>query len=340
MVAGQTVVRLKRFLPALGLLLALCVLSSACGSGGGDKVEPGPDASLAGSGGGLFMFGGQDRADLDNAMVQGDNPQIFWADLEPQQGVYNWQPLDEAIAEAADAGKRVILRIYTNVDGIGQATPAWFFALPGADSYFPSTYAQSRGIKSPLPWDTVYQREFGAFLTDLGQRYDGNPAIEFVQTNAGGGQYGEMLLSTERMPAGWDEDLNLEAVEGWVDRWMAAFPRTHLSLMINHLGDLSENAAAYAADRGVYLQMNTPWLGPEAVKVLKANDKNTRIVLEIEDGGCRSATGAAFKGVTDKVFSYGFAIDYLLLCRETFQDASTAVGLQHVAARLRGDVSP
>lgn len=337
MSGGRQLLRLSRVLVPLGLAFAVLVLLNGGAPKDGDEHRT---DSAAAAPGGLFMFGGQERGDLDNPSVAGDNPQIFWSDLEPQEGAYNWRPLDEAIAEAADAGKRVIVRIYTNVDGVGQATPLWFFALPGARSYFPSSYAESRGFRSPLPWDEVYKAKFGVFLTALGQRYDGNPSIELVQTNAGGGQYGEMLLSTEALPPDWTEERNLAAVQGWVDRWMRAFPQTHLSLMVNHLGALGENAAAYAADRGVYLQMNSPWLGPEAVEMLRANQERTRIILEIEDGGCRSATGAAFQGVTDRVFSYGFAIDYLVLCRQTFADSETAAGLAGVAGRLRSYLEP
>ncbi|MFQ5875051.1 MAG: hypothetical protein ACE5JL_14820 [Dehalococcoidia bacterium] len=67
----------------------------------------------------------------------------------------------------------------------------------GAQHYYPSDGAKSRGYKAPVPWDPVYKEKFGDFLRALGARYNGNPTIEFFQTNAGSGLYGEVILSAQ-----------------------------------------------------------------------------------------------------------------------------------------------
>src|SRR5512146_578987 len=97
----------------------------------------------ASSGSGLFAFGARDGIALTSPYSDGTNPLISWSELEPQDGVYNWSVLDGVIASATSAGKRIVPRIDTNIDGGGAATPAWFFALPGAQYYYPSSGAQS-----------------------------------------------------------------------------------------------------------------------------------------------------------------------------------------------------
>src|SRR3990167_10469256 len=89
----------------------------------------------------LYEFGDW-SGQLNSPYSGGNNPLILWAELEPQDGVYNWSALDAAIAAARNAGKKVIPRIYTNVDDVSpQGTPNWFFAS-GGQYYYPSDGAQ------------------------------------------------------------------------------------------------------------------------------------------------------------------------------------------------------
>ena len=288
-------------------------------------------------GSGLFVFAARDALSFDQANSAGGNPLILWSELEPQQGVYDWTALDQAIAAAQSSGRQVVPRIYTNVDFFGKATPDWFFALPGASFYYSSQAAQAQGIKEPVPWDPAFKQQFGAFLAALGARYDGNPAIAFFQTNAGGGLYGELIMSVSgMMPPGYTPQLQVDTSAWWLDQWLAAFPNTHLSYMINELGyGVGEVMADYAAKLGVYLQQNSPWLSQAAVDIFRKNQNRTGIVLEIEDSGCQSATGPAFDAMIAHIFSYGFAIDYLELCEKSFDDPATNAKLPSVISRLR-----
>ena len=288
-------------------------------------------------GAGLFVFGDADlrATSIDHAV--GSNPIIAWRTLEPEEGVYAWGALDAAIATAAASGSKIVPRVLTNASLNGQPAPDWFFNTAGAAYYYPSDEAESKGFKAPVAWDPVFQAKFGSFLRALGERYDGNPAIEFFQTNAGGGLYGEIVLTKDytRFPAGWTPEAQRDSIVFWLDRWLEAFPVTNLSVMVNHVGDnIGQDAAAYAASRGVYLQQNTPWLPPEAVAIFLAHEASTKIILEAEDG-CSSTDDGDFDRLIEAVFGYGFAIDYLHLCAESFWDESTAAKLPSIRQRLR-----
>lgn len=284
---------------------------------------------------GLFVFDTRDGPALTSPIASGGNVLLNWADLEPAEGEFRWAPLDKALADAAANGKRLIPRIYTNIDGYGQATPNWFFDTPRAQSYYPTPWARSQRARAPVPWDPLFIDKFGRFLEALGSRYNGNPTIEFFQTNAGSGIYGEMVLGNP-LPTGWTTDVQAGSLHMWIDRWRQAFPDTHLSLMVNDVDfGLAEDASVYAVTKGFYLQQNSPWLSPAAVALFAAHNKQTRLVLEVEDSGCRSAEGSAFDKMIRTVFNYGFRIDYLLLCSASFRDPGTAQKLAAIRGKLR-----
>jgi hypothetical protein len=210
--------------------------------------------------------------------------------------------------------------VYTNAGDFYQATPGWVYAA-GAASY---TIEQGHDTPQPVPTDAVFTAKFAAFLAALGARYDGHPDIEFFQTNAGMGAYGEMVWSLDgsSRPPGYSAKAQIQTNREWLDRWRAVFPRTKLVLMQNFIGDgIAENVTAYAVGRGFFLQSNSPGQEDAAAAILRKHDERTKIVLEIENRGCQASTGQAFDGLIDEVFGYGFAIDYLVICGETFDDA-------------------
>ncbi|MBI5288700.1 MAG: beta-galactosidase [Chloroflexi bacterium] len=303
--------RLSRALIGLGLVVVI----GAAGLGAARC----PTEEPAGSG--LLEFaGGADARAMDADLALGVNPLFTWAELEPVEGAYNWAPLDEVLANAHARGRKVAPRVYTNAGDFDQATPGWVFDA-GAAAY---TLGDGSGTPQPVPTDAVFTAKFGAFLAALGARYNGNPDIEFFQTNAGMGAYGEMVwsLDVDAVTAGHSADAMVATVEYWIDRWRAAFPDTHLGLMENFIGQgIAERVTEYAVDRGFYLQSNSPDQTQAAAAILAAHDDRTKIVLEIENRGCNGATGDEFGAIADRVASYGFAVDYLVVCGETLDDA-------------------
>jgi hypothetical protein len=282
-------------------------------------------------GSGLLHFAGlESSGSLEIPEALGVNPLFTWAELEPREGQYNWRPLDEVIAAAASREKKVAPRLYTNLAEFGQGTPDWVFDA-GARSY----QFSGGSVRQPIPTDPIFTQRLARFIAELGARYDGNPHIVFFQTNAGMGGYGEMVWGDEefRGPAGWSPETQIATSRAWIDRWRTAFPSTALVLMTNFIGDnIGETLAAYAVDRGYYLQANNPSQPRQLVGVFQQHAARTKIVLEIENDGCRDATGEAFDALADDVFALGFPIDYLIVCQQTLEDVERA---QSLLDRLR-----
>ncbi len=299
-------------------MLAAVVVAARC-----------PTKEPAGSG--ILEFGvGVDARAMEEEIALGVNPLFTWEELEPVEGAYNWAPLDDVISEAHASGRKVAPRVYTNEVDFGQATPDWVFDA-GAQAY---TMDVASSTLQPVPGDDVFEEKFGTFLEALGARYDGHPAIEFFQTNAGMGAYGEMIWAYDEAstPPGYSDDGQVAITNDWIDRWRNAFPTTHLVLMQNFIGDgIAEDVGAYAAQRGFYLQSNSPYQEPAAAAILANHDDRTKIILEIENRGCTDAEGAPFDALIDEVFSYGFAIDYLVVCGDSLDEA----GLQRANDALR-----
>lgn len=278
-----------------------------------------PDAPPGAVGFGIMEFAGSDvSAGIDDPQALGVNVLLNWSDLEPQEGVFDWGALDAALAAAEANGKRVSPRVYTSAGDFGYATPDWVFDA-GAELYYPDDGAQ---VWQPVPTDPVFTEKFGAFLRSFGERYNGHPAIEFVQTNAGMGTFGEMVwgVPDRNRPPGWSAKRQIDTSRYWIDAWRDAFPDTALVLMENFVGfDILDQVARYAVDRGFYLQANDPYHLEESQNILARYDDRTKIIMEIEDQGCRSSVGDAFDATVDLVFSAGFEIDYLTICGETLE---------------------
>jgi len=217
--------------------------------------------------------------------------------------------------------------VYTNLAEFDQGTPDWVFAAGAAAYVF-----EGGSVRQPVPTDAVFTEKFGRFVAAFGARYNGHPDIEFVQTNAGMGGYGEMVWDLPDDPSPEEQ---IATSSRWIDRWRSAFPDTPLALMVNFIGhDVGETLADRAVDRGFYLQANSPDQPDELARIFRAHASETKIILEIENNGCRAAAGPEFDAMMNQVFGYGFPIDYLTLCEASLHDAER---MQALLTRLRRD---
>lgn len=314
-----TVVRPQRLLPFVALLFVVLGVAARC------PQTPGRET-------GVIQFAGYaDSRGWSEPQSLGVNRLFTWAELEPADGQYDWSEFDELLRVAEASGKRLVPRVYTNVGAWAQGTPQWVFD-EGAAAY--RSDAGDAPIQ-PVPTDPIFTQKFSEFLAVMGDRYDGNRQIEFFQTNAGMGGFGEMVWGNpeSQRPPGWSPQVQIETTRQWIDRWRAAFPRTPLVLMENFVGyGIAEEVTDYAVSRGFYLQANDPTQGAESQAILRAQASRTRIILEVEDAGCRSAEGAAWDEMTDKIFGYGIPLDYLIICGQSFDDAGR---VQYAVDRLR-----
>jgi hypothetical protein len=123
-----------------------------------------------------------------------DYIRICWKDVEPADGQYDWQRIDRALAAAAGSGKRIAFRIMTtNAHTRGYyCAPKWLFDA-GCRGYRylrggPDTMAGGIRIPRIEPdySDPMFLERHDRLLKSLGDRYNGQSRIEFLDI----GSYG------------------------------------------------------------------------------------------------------------------------------------------------------
>jgi hypothetical protein len=123
---------------------------------------------------------------LANPSLQGGLYQLYWSQIEPVQGQYDWSEIDGHIATWKAAGKGVALRIMYSSSGYWPdpaaktPTPRWVYDA-GARYAF---HAPS-GTEIPLFWDPIYQKHAHEFLAAVAARYDSNPTVMFIDATPG-----------------------------------------------------------------------------------------------------------------------------------------------------------
>jgi len=152
-----------------------------------------------------------------------------WADIEPEPGKYHWEILDDVIAAWKPRGGAVAFRVMTcNAHSAGYYTsPKWLFDagckgfeyLSGGDD--PTSGGKRIPRLEPDYADPLYLARHGEFLAALGQRYDGNSAVEFLDIGSYG-IWGEWHTSH---PA------SVEVRQQIVDLYLRAFRQTPLVFM-------------------------------------------------------------------------------------------------------------
>ncbi len=109
-----------------------------------------------------------------------------WAYIEPQPGVYDWKWFDDHIKVWGDAGKQFAFGIEcANSNAThASAVPQWVYDM-GAKSY---TSKSSSGLTQTIPkWDDpIFLRELGKMAKAIGERYDGNPNIAYIDIRSYG----------------------------------------------------------------------------------------------------------------------------------------------------------
>jgi hypothetical protein len=137
-----------------------------------------------------------------------------WSVVEPEPGVFNWDPLDAQIAKARALGKRIWLELHTTE---GQ-TPQW------ARDAGVEVVGSRGGV--PVPWNKTYQLLLSRVVHAMADRYDDDPTVDAINV-AAGGCYGEMTIcsaSTDKQAwekAGYSDERFVQAVKQILDIYLA-----------------------------------------------------------------------------------------------------------------------
>jgi hypothetical protein len=155
-----------------------------------------------------------------------------WADVEPEEGQFEFRKIDTVLANAETNGKWVRLIL---LPGFG--TPSW--ALQGVQSgMFSIQYGPGTGTarRLPMPWDSVYLNRWFAFLKQLSERYGKSPALRLVAAAGPTSVSDEFTLpnSPQELKT-WQDDSYTPS--RWMRAWQqvfqayaADFPNQYISL--------------------------------------------------------------------------------------------------------------
>lgn len=154
----------------------------------------------------------------------------FWADLETQEGKYNWDNLDCSVRKWTDLGKKLQLRISTDpmiLSDSVQGCPDWIY-----DQYhvsFQEKNIYGNAVRFPDYLNPVYREKLRSFLRALADHIGNHPALETIDLR-GYGEWGEWH-------SGYTHDSyarHAQALRAVIDDWRSAFPTQTLELSCSY----------------------------------------------------------------------------------------------------------
>lgn len=152
-----------------------------------------------------------------------------WSDIEPTEGYYNWSIIDNDLQAWIAYGKQFAFGVMSADSSSWQiryVTPKWVFA-DGAAFVKSNTFddvTNKRGVQYEPVWnDPIFLQKVQDFLFALAQRYDGNPAIAFIDIRSYG-NWGEQHVGGIYPSAA----LSMAGVQEHIQLYRNAFKHTRL----------------------------------------------------------------------------------------------------------------
>lgn len=155
---------------------------------------------------------------------------IHWHVIEPEQGKYRWDFIDELLRIAKKKQQKLCLRISPYKGKPGEDVPAWYREMVGEDR----TFAHPKWVVDPE--DPRYAKYFGGMIRALAARYDGHPQLENVDLSIVG-------FAGE---GGGTELLSDAAMKNLVDAYLEGFQKTPLIALLHgkkQIAYIQQNAA-------------------------------------------------------------------------------------------------
>ncbi len=200
---------------------------------------------------------------INNPYLSGAELARNWAEIEPEEGQFQWDLIDAPLKLWAGKHKKIIL-FFKTVQKKGQnptqdsATPQWVYDA-GAKKI-----TTADGTNWPIYWDNIFLAKYENFVKAVAQHYDGNPNIEFVVMGLGAFGTTKLVASDEIMADyinnGYNKTLWSSTINKITDIYLGEFKKTPIVLTLSSFqkyGDGSETylhpVADYAAKHGVAL---------------------------------------------------------------------------------------
>lgn len=145
---------------------------------------------------------------LDKPFINGVVVRMYWRDLNPKKGNYNWSFIDTQLNRAKKNGKKVRFMIAP-----GFYSPNWVLRDKNiATATFTVPQGPDKGQLKPLPlpWDQTYLSYWFEFVDALAKEYKGDPYFSYISAAGPNSHNGEVSLPREAD----DEKVWLELVNG------------------------------------------------------------------------------------------------------------------------------
>lgn len=258
-----------------GLLIALLLVGASGLTLPATAAAPAPPRRD----GGLLFYEGYTYRDnteaVHNPHIAGPFFQLYWSEIERTEGTYDWSEWDRRLAPWLQAGKSFALRIMWCSSGnwphpaSATPTPAWVWAAGARHATYPLN-----GTEIPLFWDPVYRKHALRFLAEVARKFDGHPALLFVDVtpgaetnpyrfrvfNAWRPQFREEYAATTASDGRtYSDELWLQTVKDYLEASAGTFKRTPLLVTLNAggmQGDRLVEIGSWCVERGFYVGQN------------------------------------------------------------------------------------
>ncbi|MEO5753841.1 MAG: beta-galactosidase, partial [Chthoniobacterales bacterium] len=211
---------------------------------------------------------------LQNPDVTGITIRQDWGALEPDEGNFAWQFLDDEVARAQAAGKSVLLRINSQ-----SGKPAWVTeAIEAAGGTFFIYDDDGTPVTIPVFWDPTFLEKKTAMIRALGAHFPVNQTIKVVAAsfaNANSEDWNVPHTAPEVLDwlaAGYTTEKLLDAGKQIIDATMEAFP--------NQLVTLAVGGNGHVGSGGVNLDPTATYVAANAVSAARASWPG-RLIVQI-----------------------------------------------------------
>lgn len=247
---------------------------------------------------------------------------ITWFDVEPQQGVYDWNTpkIKHVLDAAVKCDRKVGLRIASSWSGYSIPIPKWLVdagvPLFAPDSTWASE-ADGRNLFEPAWWNQTYIAAYRQFVKAYGERFNGDPLIEWIDMRYYG-FWGEGHRWGSREP--WPPHVNKRnLLMSFIDMYFDAFPST--PLLVNLASDQHElyptgTAIDYALSRGA-------WIRRDGFGAYLSNDES-QLMRRYPQRPIIAEPGRAYKEYLNNSVS-GFSVDALF--KEMFAHSVSSISM-------------